>query len=323
MSQSDPKKIFYKSVKPFVLLANVSKARLFRDYLFIIIGSAIVASGYVFFATPHNIIPGGVYGISIIIRHLTEGLLLAFPEGLPIGATALVFNIPLWIVAYKLLGPTYGPKTVVTFGATAIFSDLFSYLQGSNVLIEGDSLLTSIYGGALIGLGVSLIFKARGTSAGTDVLAKIISKYAYIRVGTMIMIIDSCVVLLGLIVFKDWSVPLYSWITIFVYGKVVDTIMEGIRTEKAVFIITKKQQEMSNAILFTLKRGGTFLQGKGMFSGEEKNIIYTVVPKQQIITLKEVVNQVDPSAFLTVLPAYEILGKGFSSLEKNIEENKA
>ncbi|MEG1498468.1 MAG: YitT family protein [Bacteroidales bacterium] len=311
-----------ENIKPFVLLANLSKTKLVRDYALILLGSAIVASGYVFFFTPYKIIPGGVYGIAIILHYITAGWFSFFPEGLPIGTTALIFNIPLWIAAYKLLGPTYGPKTVVTFVATSIFTDTFAFLQGQNVLVSNDPLLASIYGGALVGLGVSLIFKARGTSAGTDVLAKIIAKYSQGRVGSMIMLIDSCIVLLGLVVFRSWDVPLYSWIAIFVYGRVVDAITEGIRTEKAVLIVSNKQEEMRDAILFTLNRGGTFLQGKGMFSGEPKDVIYTVVPKQQIFTLKEIVNQVDPTAFVTVLPAYEILGKGFRSLEKTIQEEK-
>lgn len=311
-----------KNIKPFVLLSNLSKKRMVRDYLLILIGSAIVASGYVFFVTPFRIIPGGCYGLSIIIHYLSQGWFEAFPEGLPVGATALVFNIPLWIAAFKLLGPSYGPKTVITFASTAIFTDTFTYLQGQDLLINHDPLLASIYGGAMIGLGVSLIFKAKGTSAGTDVLAKIIAKYAHLPVGTTIMIIDSFIVLLGLIAFKDWEVPLYSWITIFVYGRVVDVITDGVRTEKAVFIITSKKEEMRNAILFTLHRGGTFLEGSGMYSGEHKDMIYTVLPKSQISTLKEVVHQVDPKAFMTLLPAYEILGEGFRSLGKEVEDIK-
>lgn len=311
-----------RPIKPFVLLADLSRKKLVRDYFLILVGSAIVAAGYSFFFAPYHIVPGGVYGITIVLNAVSKGWFDAFPDGLPMGTMALFFNIPLWLAAYRMLGHHYGPKTVVTFLATALFTDLYSALQGSNVLIKNDPLLAAIYGGAILGVGVSLIFKAKGTSAGTDVLAKIVSRYAHNSVGVNIMIFDSCVVLLGLVALRSWEVPLYSWIAIFVYGKVVDAIMEGVRTEKAVLIITGRPMELRDAILFGMHRGGTFLEGKGLYSGDEKHIIYTVVPKNQIVMLKEVVNQVDPNAFLTVLPAYEILGKGFKSLQKTVAEDK-
>ena len=317
---SDLKK--FRPVKPFVLLADLSRKRLVRDYTFIIVGSAVVAACYSFFFAPYNIVPGGVYGVTIILNAISKGWFEAFPNGLPMGAMALCFNIPLWLSAYHFLGHHYGLKTVVTFLATAAFTDLFTFLRGSRMLVEHDPLLAAIYGGAIFGLGVSIIFKAKGTSAGTDVLAKIISRYAHNSVGINITIIDSSIVLLGLVALGSWEVPLYSWIAVFVYGKVVDLIMEGVRTEKAVLITTTKPDQLRDAILFTMNRGGTFLEGRGMYSGEQKHLIYTVIPKTQVGTLREVVNQVDPNAFLTILPAYEVLGKGYRDLQKTIAEEK-
>lgn len=317
---SDLKKM--RPVRPFVLLADLSKKRLVRDYTLIVLGSAIVAACYSFFFAPYNIVPGGVYGITIVLNAISKDWLEAFPNGLPMGAMALCFNIPLWLSAYRFLGHHYGLKTVVTFLATAAFTDLYTALRGNRVMMGDDTLLAAIYGGAIFGLGVSIIFKAKGTSAGTDVLAKIISRYAHNSVGINITLIDSAVVLLGLVALGSWEVPLYSWIAVFVYGKVVDLVMEGVRTEKAVLITTDKPAELRDAILFTMNRGGTFLEGKGMYSGDQKHIIYTVLPKTQVGTLREVVNQVDPNAFLTILPAYEILGKGFKDLQKTVAEEK-
>jgi uncharacterized membrane-anchored protein YitT (DUF2179 family) len=207
-------------------IGKPSKKRWY-DYLLILLGAAIVAAGYVFFITPYKIIPGGVYGISIIIHYVSQGVFSFFPDGLPIGAVALLFNIPLWFAAYKILGKIYGGKTIVTFIATAAFTDLFTFLNGGaeKQIVPNDLLLASIYGGALIGVGVALIFKAQATSAGTDVIAKIVGKYRKNQIGTLIIIVDSIVVLIGLFVFKSWEVPLYSWITIFVYGRVVDSVM--------------------------------------------------------------------------------------------------
>ncbi|MDR2907556.1 MAG: YitT family protein [Bacteroidales bacterium] len=289
-----------------------------KDYALIILGAFVVASGYVFFITPYKIIPGGVYGISIIIHYLTQGMFSGLPEGLPIGMTALCFNIPLVYAAYKLLGAESILKTIVTFVATAVFVDTLTLLQGDTQLVAGDSLLASIYGGVLVGIGVALIFRAKATSAGTDVLSKIMTKYFRIPIGVSIIIVDSVIVLLGLIAFGDWAVPLYSWITIFVYGKVVDVLQEGLSTDRAVFIITTKSDEMGEMIMHKLKRGGTYFHGKGMYNGEEREIVYTVVNSRQIPKLREHIYGIDPTAFITILPAKEILGKGFKALNETI-----
>ncbi len=295
------------------------KKKFFKDYTNIFVGSLIVASAYVFFITPYKIIPGGVYGISIVLHYITEGLINGFPDGLPIGMTALCFNIPLVFAAYKLLGAGSLPKTIATFVSTAVFVDLLTLLQGEKQLVAGDPLLASIYGGVLIGVGVALIFKAKATSAGTDVLSKIFSKYFRVPVGFSIILVDSVVVLLGLIAFGDWAVPLYSWITIFVYGKVVDVMQEGLTTNRAVFIITDKSEEMGQMIISKLKRGSTFFHGKGVYNGEEREIVYTVVNSRQIPKLREHIYAIDANAFITVLHASETLGKGFTELRERIE----
>ena len=294
--------------------------KFFKDYALIILGAFTVASGYVFFITPYKIIPGGVYGVSIVIHYLTQGVFSGFPEGLPIGMTALCFNIPLVFLAYKLLGASSLPKTITTFVATAVFVDLLTLFHGYEQVVLGDSLLASIYGGVLIGVGVALIFRAKATSAGTDVISKIMTKYLRIPVGFSIIIVDSIIVLIGLIAFGDWAVPLYSWITIFVYGKVVNLFQEGLSTDRAVFIISEKTKEVSDMVYKRLKRGGTFFYGKTTYKGDEREILYVVVNSRQIPKLRELIYEIDPSAFITILPANEILGKGFSALGEKIGE---
>jgi uncharacterized membrane-anchored protein YitT (DUF2179 family) len=255
-----------------------------------------------------------------VIHYLSAGIFTGLPDGLPIGMTALCFNIPLLFAAYKLLGTGSILKTIVTFVSTAVFVDLLTMVQGNDQLVIGDSLLASIYGGVLIGVGVALIFKAKATSAGTDVLSKIITKYFRIPIGFSIIAVDSVVVLIGLVAFGDWAVPLYSWITIFVYGKVVNLFQEGLSTDRAVFIITAKSEEVGQIIIHKLKRGGTLFHGKGMYNGKEQEIVYTVVNSRQIPKLREHIYNIDPTAFITILPANEILGKGFKSLNEKIGE---
>ena len=303
---------------PFVLSDKQRRKKAIKSYLQIIIGSLIVAIAYVFFITPQKIIPGGVYGISIILHYKTIGLFDFLPNGLPIGTTALFFNIPLVIIAYKVFGQGSLSRTIVTFVSTALFVDLLTFFSGDNGLIQAlgdDILLSCVFGSFILGFGVAMILRAKGTSAGTDVVAKIVTKYSHIPIGYTLIIIDSIIVILGLIAFGDWKIPLYSLFTVFVYGKAVDIFMQGLSFDKAVFIISDKNEQISKKIINDLHRGGTFFHGKGMYNGTEKNVIFTVIGNRQVVTLREFIHQVDPKAFLTILDATEILGEGFRSIE--------
>ncbi|MDR0367779.1 MAG: YitT family protein [Bacteroidales bacterium] len=289
-----------------------------KSYLQIVIGSLIVATAYVFFITPHKIIPGGVYGVSIILHYKTVGLFDFLPNGLPIGTTALFFNVPLVMIAYKVFGVGSLSRTVVTFVSTAVFVDVLAFFTPDNRLIEAlsdDILLSCIFGSAILGFGVAMIFRAGGTSAGTDVVAKILTKYTQIPVGYTLILVDSLIVVLGLIAFGDWKIPLYSLFTVFVYGKAVDIFMQGLSFDKAVFIISDKNKEIAEKIINKLHRGGTFFHGKGMYNGTEKDVIFTVVGNRQVVALREIIRQIDPKAFITILNATEIMGEGFRSIE--------
>ncbi len=277
------------------------------SYLMIIIGAFILSAGYVLFIAPYKIIPGGVYGIGIILYHIF---------GIPVGLTGLALNIPLLIIGIKVLGPRFGVKTVVGFILASAFIDGITLLWGMEPLVENDVLLSSIFGGVLIGLGLGLIFKARATSGGTSIVAMIISKYTRIPLGQSLMIADAIIVLLGLAVFQDWAIPLYSWLTIYITGKVIDGVIEGMSFEKTVFIISEKHKEISEKILFDLDRGGTMLEGKGMYKGEDKKILFVNVTRRELPILQDYIHQVDPKAFLTVIDASEIMGEGFKRLEK-------
>ncbi len=305
-------------------MAFVSKEKLFTKRWFIaysqiLTGTFIMAIGFVFFISPYKFAPGGVYGISIVIHHLTVGLFDFMPDGFPIGLTALCMDIPLTILGIKILGPRFGIKTVVGFVSTAIFVDILELMWGNAPLVENDPLLSAIFGGVLLGLGLGLVFKSRATSGGSDIIAMIIAKYTKLPLGQLMIYVDSAIVLIGLAAFKDWSIPLYSWVVIFITGKVIDVVMQGISYDKAVFIISNKYDEIRNKIIDDLKRGGTFISGKGMFKNDEKKIIYTVLNRREVALLKDFISEVDSKAFLTVIDANEILGEGFKSLEETLE----
>ena len=280
------------------------------SYLNLIIGTFILAVGYAFFMAPYKIVPGGIYGISIVLHH---------KFGFPIGLGALCFNLPLTLIGLKLLGPRFGVKTFIGFILTALFTDGLRLWLGNDPLqLHDEVLLASIFGGVVMGVGVGLIFKARASSGGSDVIASILSKYTKIPLGTQLMMVDSCIVVVGFLVFQDWKIPLYSWLTLFIMGKVIDMILKGFSEEKTVFIISDKSDEISNMIIYGLKRGGTVLKGQGMYSRDNKEVLFTVTNRRFIPELNQAIFKIDPNAFVTIVDSYEVLGNGFKRLE---EEN--
>lgn len=293
----------------------------FKEYSFITIGSFILAVGFVFFITPHKIVPGGVYGIAIVVHFLTQGIFSFWPEGIPIGLFGLIVNIPLVIVGIKVLGPKFGVKTISGFVLSSVFIDLITYLRtdGDAPLIP-DVLLSCIFGGLLIGIGSGLIFKSRATSGGSDIVAMIITKFTGIQLGHTVIYVDSAIVLFGLMAFLDWQIPLYSLVAIYITGKAIDTILEGIDYNKALFIISDKHEEIRKKILIDLERGGTYLKGKGLFTDEDKQIIYTVVSRREVVILEHFISEIDPNAFITIMDTREILGEGFQSLKMKTDQ---
>jgi len=189
-----------------------------KSYSLIVLGSFTLALAFVLFVNPYNFVPGGVYGIGIVVHHITKGLISFWPDGIPIGLFGLVLNIPLTILGIKILGPRFGVKTVIGFVLTSVFMDTLTYFIGENdpLGLQGQDLLAVIFGGVMAGVGLGLIFKSKATSGGSDIVAMIFAKYTGFPPGQLLIIVDSFIVIIGLIIFKDWKIPLYSWILIFI-----------------------------------------------------------------------------------------------------------
>jgi uncharacterized membrane-anchored protein YitT (DUF2179 family) len=295
-------------------MAFVSKEKLFSrkwfiSYSLITLGAMIMAAGYVLFISPNKIVPGGVYGIGIVLHHLI---------GIPVGLTGLALNIPLTIIGIKVLGPRFGIKTIVGFVLTSLFIDGLTMLWGDAPLVPDEMLLSSIFGGVMIGFGLGLIFKSRATSGGSDIIAMMLTKYSRMPVGQTLIMVDSVIVLIGLVAFRDWTIPLYSWIVIYITGKVIDGVIAGVSYEKTLFIISEKYKDIANKILVDLNRGGTYLEGKGMYKEDEKKVIFVNVNRREVAILQDYIHDIDPNAFVTVIDASEILGKGFRSLNEKV-----
>lgn len=281
----------------------------FKAYSYILIGTLTMAVGFVMFISPYRFAPGGVYGISIILHHLFN---------FPIGITGLCIDIPLILIGMKILGARFGVKTIVGSLSLSGWISLIEFTWGYDPLLKNDPLVSAIFGGILLGIGLGLIFKSKATSGGTDIIAMILNKYTRMPIGQLLIIIDSIIVLCGLVAFEDWKIPFYSWIIIYITGKVVDTIIAGASYKKACLIISEKINEIKNKILFDLDRSGSIISIKGLYTGTNKQMILTVVNRREVEMLKSYIKQIDPDAFMTVINASEVIGQGFKSIDEAI-----
>ena len=286
---------------------------LIKDYLLILLGTAVMAVGYVVFISPLKLAPGGVYGIAIILHHLFD---------FPIGLSGLCLDLPLLLIGTLWLGPKFGAKTVASVLALPAFISILEFWYGYDPLVKDPSatIILVLFGAIIIGLGLGMIFKTRATSGGTDIIAMIIGKYVkHISVGKLVIIVDSTVVLLSLIAFNDWTIPLYSWLVIYIEGVVIDKVIAGGQSGKAVTIVSEEPEAIKEFILNNLQRGGTYIKGEGMYSGTERKIIYVNVSRKQLPQLIHFVHETDPKSFISIQEASEVLGEGFYSLKDKVE----
>lgn len=267
-----------------------------------ILGSFILAFGVVFFIVPFHIVPGGVYGISILINHLS---------GFPIGIMAMLINIPLFIWGINVLGSRFGIKTFLSIVLTAVFIDVLSHFSSGKAFTE-DILVSSVFGGVFIGAGIALVIRGDATTGGTDIIAQITSKYTKIPVGQLFLVVDGLIVLGSVLVFRKIDLAPYAIIAIFSISKTIDAILNGLDHRKAVFIVSSEHEQIRSMILDDMDRGGTYLMSRGLFyKHEDRNIIFSALSRKEVARLQVFIKRIDPDAFLVVLDTREIIGSGF------------
>lgn len=291
-----------------------SVSKVIISWLGVLLGSFLIALAYVLFNTPYNITPGGVYGLAIVINKF-------IPEFM-VGTIGLSLDIPLLILSFIIFGKGSGFKTIasalilpVIMNALTVFvggTDP-ALILGGKINLVNDMLLASIFGGILTGIGLGIIVKSNATSGGTDVIGMIMTKYMKMPFSKSMLIVESCVIVSGLVVFGDWTLPLYSLISLFITSKLIDVMIEGTSTDKLLFIISDKHDEIKNFILKDLGRGGTYLKASGMYTKSDKMVIFVVISRNQLPMMKDVIKALDDKAFLTVVNAHEIMGDGFKS----------
>lgn len=289
---------------------------LISQSLGILIGGILITVGFVLFITPYNIIPGGVYGLAIIIHNYLPQFM--------VGTIGLTLNIPLLALSFWLLGKGYGTKTVITSLVIPMIMNTATYfvggtdpavILGGTIDLSNDILLSALFGGLFLGIGQGLIIKNRSTSGGTDVISLVISKYTNRPFSKIMLFTESTVILCGLIALGSWKLPLYSLVTIMVASKMIDLIVEGASTDKLLFIISDRKSEVKEYILKELQRGGTFIKASGMYSENDKNMVFVVVSRNQLPIVKSRINEIDEEAFITIVNANEIVGQGFKKFQ--------
>mgnify|MGYP001780462145 FL=1 len=276
-----------------------------KDGLFILSGTALMAFSIASVLEPASLITGGFSGIAIIIKQFTEGFL---PGGVPLSVTNLALNIPVFLIAMRLKGARYLIRTVF---ATVLLSFWLSVLPVIP-LAKGDLLLSSLYGGIFMGAGIGLVFAARATTGGTDLIAALIQHFLrHYSISSIMWIIDTAIVLLGAFLYGI-QMALYAIIAIYLTSKISDGIIDGLKFSKAAFIITEKPGELASLVMEELDRGVTGISATGMYSGQNKNMLFCVVARKEIVRLKELAKDCDPDAFVIVTDVREVLGEGFT-----------
>lgn len=276
----------------------------FRNYSLIVFGSLLVALGYNFFIMPHKLVPGGVFGFSIILNQLID---------FPVGTIALCINIPLLAWGIKILGGKFGIKTILAMVLGSVFIDGITYLYG-NPIITKDLLVSSMFGGAIIGLGIGLVVTAGATTGGTDIISRIFSKWFRVSLGQMFIVIDGFIVLTSILVFQDIDLAPYCIIAILCISKTVDAVLMGMDAKKAALIISDKHNEIRDRIL-DMDRGGTYLKGEGLFHKDQKKIIFTALNRKELGQLETFVKGIDPEAFIATLNTNDVYGNGFKPIQ--------
>jgi uncharacterized membrane-anchored protein YitT (DUF2179 family) len=290
--------------KKFITQIDFSKRALW-DYVLILFGALIQAFSLRLFLVPAELVSGGISGLAQLLNRFIS---------FPIGMMVLIGNIPLFVLGWRYLGgPRFAVRTILSIFAFSIFTDVLVFF----VPIEGvtdDLVLNALYGGLLLGIGLGIVYRGRGTSGGSDILGRILNRRFGITISQAYLITDSLVVLGAGFVF-GWTKALYGLVLIYVSGLAAEIALQGTHIVRTAMIVTTQAEAVSRVIMDDLERGVTILSGTGGYTGEPRTIIYCAISRMEINRLKILVHDVDPKAFMVIGQAQEALGEGFSPLK--------
>lgn len=279
------------------------KSKWWRHYLGITVGVGFSAVALNMFLIPNKIAAGGITGLATILHYFI---------GVPVGMTTLALNVPLIFISMRLFGMKFGVNTL--FGAV-LLSVAIDLTAPFIPVLTNDLLLSAIFGGILDGIGIGLVFRFNGTTAGTDLAAAIINRFTKLSLGQALLAIDFFVITTAGIAFARVELALYALIALFVTTQMVDLVQEGRSTAKAFFIMTDKTESLTEVILNDLDRGVTCIEGRGGYTKNVRDVLLCVVPTSQVTVLKNIIAEIDSRAFVIVTDAHDVMGEGFQPLK--------
>lgn len=288
------------------MLKKINWKSLLTDLLFIFGGSVCYAVAIGMFSDPNDIAPGGLTGVAILLNYLFDWI--------PVGVATIVMNVPLLIVSWFVLSKYMVVRTLWGILLSSVLTDVLTpYVSGLFLVSDGrNPLLVCIFGGALLGLGVGLIMRRGGTTGGSEIISRLLEKkYPHMSVGTLILGVDAIVITLSAVVYGRVEQALYAVVFVFVGSQIIDRVVYGGRSGKMVMIMSKKQPEITEAIMHKVNRGVTLLKSQGGYTGQDQNTMLVAVRKDEVFRLRKTVFDIDPDAFLMMLTTDEVRGLGF------------
>jgi uncharacterized membrane-anchored protein YitT (DUF2179 family) len=284
---------------------RVAVKQIVWEYFLILAGTILFAVSVYVFTAPNQIAPGGVSGLATVINHLS---------GIPLGLLSGLINLPLIVWGYFSLGRGFIVKTIFS---VVSFTVVYDYVMPLFPVYVGDTMLASLFGGAIMGLGIGLTFLADGSTGGLDISNKIVQKrFPHLKMGTLVFVSDLAIIAFAAYAYQDVTTALFAIISMFVCGKVIDAVLYGVDLGKMVVIVTNKGDEISTAIIEETDRGVTKIPTVGGYTGNENDTLICAVRQNQYHHLQKVVHSIDPNAFLIVTTATEVVGEGFKSIQK-------
>lgn len=285
-----------------------------KDYVIMTVGCFLFSFGAVLFVEPYGFAPGGTYGLAMVFHHLW---------GWKTEAAALCMDVPLLVIGTIVLGAKFGIRTLICTLLLPLFMLLVHTFYGYDALLDpgltnftemNQQMLSSLFGGVLYGVGLGMVYRTGTTTGGSDVINMILRKYFHISMGSASLIVDGLITLTTVIAFGDWTLPMYSWVIIFVSAVLQDRVMQG-APARTLMIITSKTDEVRDYIINEMGRGATLIPGTGLYAGKQRDIIYVVVSRREVVQLRKLIAEIDPKAFINVINSSEILGEGFHDIK--------
>lgn len=306
-----------------------------KPYLYLVVGAALFAVGDVMFVNPYMLAPGGTYGLANVLNILWPWRISYY---------AICIDIPILILGFLVLGRKFGVKTIAAmlliFAFTWILENTWGYrpvvhngifeagdqadanfmsvnvrIVGTNLWFSPDYFLTTLLSGAIYGLATGLIFKSGATADGSDIVSMMLHKYTKISFGMAILVVDIAITLTSFVAFRQLRLPIYSMLIIFIQSKVIDVVLDGLKSYRTALIVTDKADEVGSFVINQLNRGGTCFTGVGLYGGVERKMIYVTLSRTDLVKLKENLHRIDPDAFVNIVESSEIMGRGFKTLK--------